>query len=178
MEQSDERLKKELGVTRRTREQDDREVVQDREVDDDVFLDRFRHQMFSNKLPNIPDIPGFHVCWLSTQNQYDPLIERFSIGYQPIKPEEVPGLVHASIQTGDYAGMIGVNEMIACKIKDRLYQQYMRENHHDAPKREEEGLAARTDALREEAEQSGGRIVEEEGMADLRRYVPAPVTFD
>jgi len=45
-------------------------------------------------------------------------------GYEPIKPEDVPGWEYATLKTGDWAGFIGVNEMLAFKLPMDLYGKY------------------------------------------------------
>jgi len=46
------------------------------------------------------------------------------MGYEPIKPEDVPGWEYATLKTGDWAGFIGVNEMLAFKLPMDLYGKY------------------------------------------------------
>ena len=71
-ERMDDRLKKEqLSVSRRDRAMDDRQATENRELSDDERLEMFRMQLYNDALPNIPDIPGFHVCWLTTTNKND-----------------------------------------------------------------------------------------------------------
>ena len=101
------------------------------------------------------------------------------MGYEPIKQSDIPGWGHSSIQTGEWEGCIGVNEMVAFKLPLNLYEQYMRHNHHDAPLAEEEKLnAARRQA---EAQASGlarqqVSFESEEGTAELGK-APEPPPF-
>lgn len=176
-ERNDERLKKETDVARSSRGLADRMVTENRNVTDDERLEMFRMQMFNDALPDLPEIPGYHLCWLTTTNPRDPIHRRIQLGYEPIKAEEVPGLEYASLKTGEWAGMVGVNEMIAFKLPESLYRAYMREAHYAAPLREEQKLSEVADSLREQAERDGGRIIEGEGMADLRLAAPAPRDF-
>lgn len=94
-ERMDDRLKKELGVARRSRGMDDRQVTEDRGISDDDRLEMFRAQLFNDALPDLPEIPGYHVCWLTTTNPRDPIHRRIQLGYEPVKAEEVPGMEHA-----------------------------------------------------------------------------------
>lgn len=171
--QGDGRLKKELGVARTSREADDRRVTERRELTDADRLEMFRNQLFNDALPDLPEIPGYHVCWLTTANPRDPIYRRMQLGYEPIKPEEVPGMEFASVKTGEWAGFIGVNEMLACKLPESLYQAFMREAHFDAPNREEERLANRADDMQRMAEEAGTTLIEDEGYRDLRNQPPA-----
>jgi hypothetical protein len=67
----DDRLKKELGASRRTREVEDRKVTQDRAVSEDDRLEMFRQQLFNDALPDLPELPGYHTIWLTTTNPRD-----------------------------------------------------------------------------------------------------------
>jgi len=175
---TDERLKKELGVGRQSREMEDRQVTENREVTDDDRLEMFRAQLFNDALPDLPNIPGYHMCWLTTTNPRDPIHRRMQLGYEPIKAAEVPGMEFASIKTGEWAGMIGVNEMIAFKLPETLYQRFMQEAHHDAPLREENKLAETAEIMRQQAEGSGSTLFEGDGMMEMREHNPRIGLFD
>lgn len=175
---TDERLKKELGVGRQSREMEDRQVTENREVTDDDRLEMFRAQLFNDALPDLPNIPGYHMCWLTTTNPRDPIHRRIQLGYEPIKASEVPGMEFASIKTGEWAGMIGVNEMIAFKLPETLYQRFMQEAHHDAPLREENKLAETAEIMRQQAEGSGSTLFEGDGMMEMREHNPRIGLFD
>ena len=99
-ERMDDRLKKELGVSRRDRGADDRHATESREISDDERLEMFRMQLYNDALPNIPDIPGFHVCWLTTTNKNDTIQQRLRLGYQLIKASDVPGMDLVTQKTG------------------------------------------------------------------------------
>lgn len=175
---TDERLKKELGVGRQSREMEDRQVVENREVTDDDRLEMFRAQLFNDALPDLPNIPGYHMCWLTTTNPRDPIHRRIQLGYEPIKASEVPGMEFASVKTGEWAGMVGVNEMIAFKLPETLYQRFMQEAHHDAPLREENKLAETAEIMRQQAEGSGSTLFEGDGMMEMREHNPRVGLFD
>jgi hypothetical protein len=175
---TDERLKKELGVGRQSREMEDRQVTENREVTDDDRLEMFRAQLFNDALPDLPNIPGYHMCWLTTTNPRDPIHRRIQLGYEPIKASEVPGMEFASVKTGEWAGMIGVNEMIAFKLPETLYQRFMQEAHHDAPLREENKLAETAEIMRQQAEGSGSTLFEGDGMMEMREHNPRIGLFD
>ena len=165
---TDERLKKELGVGRQSREMEDRQVTENREVTEDDRLEMFRAQLFNDALPDLPDMPGYHVCWLTTTNPRDPIHRRIQLGYEPIKASDVPGMEFASVKTGEWSGLIGVNEMLAFKLPLSLYTRFMQEAHHDAPAREDEKLTAILDGIKEAAAAAGGRVIEGDGIAALR----------
>ena len=174
---NDERLKKTADTARRSRAMDDRRVTESRELSDDDRVQMFRDAFYQSALPDLPEIPGYHVCWLTTTNPRDSVQGRFRLGYEPVKPEEVPGWEYASIKTGEYAGLIGVNEMVAAKLPDRLYYRLMREAHHDAPLREEERITSDMDSMSERARGSKSRMIEDEGFSGMREAPPDPI-FD
>jgi len=177
-EEADGRLKKELGVDRTSRAMEDRKVTERRDVSDDDRLRMFQEQMFNDALPDIPKIPGYHVCWLTTTNQRDSIQRRAQLGYEPVRPEDAPGLEFATVNSGEMAGLISVNEMVAYKLPDRLYQAFMKEAHYSAPLREEQKLADTADQIRQQAESSGSRIIEGDGIEDLRLSAPRIDGFD
>lgn len=174
MSDNDTRLKKDMDEvgSRLTRKASDRKVTEDRQLSDDDRLEMFRQQLFNDALPDLPDVPGYHMCWLTTQNPRDPIHRRMQLGYEPVKPEEVPGMEYASIKTGEWAGFIGVNEMLAFKLPMSLYEKFMQEAHHDAPLREENKLAEVAEMMREQAERAGSSMYEGDGMSEMRENNP------
>jgi len=145
----------------------------ERVISDKERLDEFRKSFFQSVLPDLPPIPGYHVCWLTTTNPRDSIPGRMRLGYEPVKKEDIPGWDTATLKTGDYAGCIGVNEMIAFKLPMSLYEAYMREAHHTQPMLEEQKLSSVLDVIREEAARaakSGSRGIKfelEDGMSEL-----------
>jgi hypothetical protein len=138
----------------------------------------FRRQFFQSALPDLPKIKGYHVCWLTTTNPRDPIHARMRLGYTPIKDTEVPGYSSMKIASGEHAGCIGVNEMIAFKLPLHLYRAYMREVHHDAPLEEERKLRVAIDLANESLERQGlakkTRVIEEDGNSELGRFRKPP----
>lgn len=176
---TDTRLNSDQSGVRASRRMQDRKVTQNRELSDDERVAEFRQQFFQSALPDIPRIPGYHVCWLTTQNPRDPIHSRVRLGYEPIKVSDIPGWEHASIKTGDWMGCIGVNEMVAFKLPLPLYEQYMRINHHEAPLGEEEKLSSAIRAMEAEMRRASKGAVElelESGTAALGT-APEPPPF-
>lgn len=166
----DDRLKTDPAVAdRAAREALDRTVSENRTLTEDDRLEMFRQSLFNDALPDLPKLPGYHVCWLTTTNHQDPIHRRLRLGYELITKEMVPGFEYASLKTGEYAGIIGVNEMVAARLPMSLYEKFMQEVHHNAPNREDEKLTATVDALHEQAERAKARLIEEEGTKELRR---------
>lgn len=168
------RRKKAPSKARQSRAAGDRKVAAThRTLTDEERLDTFRKSFFQSVLPDLPPIPGYHVCWLTTTNPRDSIPGRIRLGYEPVRQEDVPGWEYASLKSGDFKGCIGVNEMIAFKLPMSLYESYMREAHHIQPLYEEQKLSSVLDVIREEAAaaaKSGSRGIKfelEEGMAEL-----------
>lgn len=166
---------------RAARAMSNRAVTEDRALSDEERVDLFRRSFFQSSLPDLPKIPGYHVFWATTTNPRDPVHGRMRLGYDFIRAEELPGWEMMSVKTGDYAGCIGVNEMIAMKIPLHLYEAYMREAHHDAPMREEEAIyneAMGASEVAMQAARRGGRMkgpIIEAGTEELGTAREPPV---
>ena len=165
---TDLRTKKSEDSGRASRGMEERTVTENRVMTDEDRLDMFRMSLHQSALPDLPEIPGYHVCWLTTANPRDSIHYRRSLGYEPILSEDMPGWEHSSVKTGEYAGLIGVNEMVAFKLPMRLYEAYMRESHHERPRQEEQKLADTADFIRTQAKQLGGDVYEGDGYEGLR----------
>ena len=164
---TDERLKKTAGDSRTNRVLQDRAVTENRELSEDERVAMFRQQFFQSSLPDLPAIPGWHMCWLTTTNPRDSIQMRIRLGYEPVKADDVPGWEYATLKTGDWQGFIGVNEMLAFKLPLSLYEKYMREAHHDAPLREEEKLTDTAEFLEQQAKSSKSHITVGDGNLAL-----------
>lgn len=163
---SDERLKK-SAENRQSREVADRPATENRALSDEARVEMFRQQFFQSALPDLPKIPGWHTCWLTTTNPRDSIQARLRLGYEPIKPEDVPGWEYATLKTGEHTGFIGVNEMLAFKLPESLYMAFMREAHHDAPMREEEKLSDTAEFMQQQARASGANLIVGDGNSEL-----------
>jgi hypothetical protein len=164
---SDERLIKSAGEDRESRAMKDRAVTQDRKLTEQERVDMFRETFYQSSLPDLPPIPGWHVCWLTTTNPRDSIHMRIRLGYEPVKPEDVPGWEYATLKTGDWVGLIGINEMLAFKLPMNLYERYMREAHHDAPNREAEKLTDTAEFLEQQARSSKSRLDVGDGNREI-----------
>jgi hypothetical protein len=164
---SDERLKKSAGDNRENREMQDRTSTESRALSDDERVEMFRQQFHQSSLPDLPQIPGWHCCWLTTTNNRDSIHMRMRLGYEPLKPEDVPGWDYVTLKTGEYQGFIGVNEMLAFKLPMSLYEKYMQEAHHDAPLREEEKLSDTAEFMEQQARASNSRLDMGDGMKEV-----------
>jgi hypothetical protein len=163
---TDERLKK-SAENRASRAMKDRAFTENRQISDEERVEMFRQQFFNDALPDLPSIPGYHMCWLTTTNPRDSIPARMRLGYEPVKPEEIPGWEHVAVKSGEWAGFVGVNEMLAFKLPLSLYEKFMQEAHHDAPLREEEKLTDTAEFLQQQARAAGSQLVMGDGMSDL-----------
>lgn len=163
---------KNVDGARADRGRDERSNTEDRRVIDSVRLEAFRQSFAAEKLPRIPDIPGHHVCWLTTNNNADPIHRRLSWGYELIRASEIPGMERCSIKGGEYDGCVGEGEMVAAKIPLELYEVYMTEVHHTQPLEQEGKLRNVIDVIEREAAGKKARLDIEEGSRQLGRNTP------
>ncbi len=158
------------------REASDRDFSEDRELTDDERLELFRDSMQQSVLPDLPPMPGYHVFWATTSNPRDSIQWRMRIGYELIRLSDCPGWEGVGVSAGGVEGVIGVNEMVAMRIKLSLYNKYMNLVHHRLPLAEEEKIAAQTDEFKEKAARRGAPVVEiGDGTANLVQRGQAPV---
>jgi hypothetical protein len=133
---SDERIAKRAAASSSRSERADRSTTENRETSDKVRLEE-RHAMLrdvNTLLPVPPELPGYHLCWLTTTNNKDPLEQRFRLGYELVKPSEMPGFCLNTQKAGEATSdRIMVNEMVLAKIDRSLWESDMRHLHHDLP---------------------------------------------
>jgi len=134
----------------------------------------FRDEWAQNALPQPPDIPGYHLCWLSTTNSYDPIHKRMRMGYEPVKAEEVPGFETYKMRSGEFEGFVACNEMLLFKVPSDLYQEMMSYFHHEKPLEDEEMIRARNEALNDK---NAVPVIdpENDGFKSLGKPKKAPV---
>jgi hypothetical protein len=114
-----------------------------------------RNEFVQEALPRVPDIPGYHLCWLSTTNSYDPIHKRMRLGYEPVRMDEMPGFESMKMKSGEFEGCISCNEMLLFKIPTERYLAIMEEFHHNMPLEEESAL--RQQLVREQDVDSKGK---------------------
>lgn len=146
----------------------------DRSTSDDERIQDFMAMFYQESLPNLPPIPGYHPFWATTTNTRDTITMRQRMGYEFVKPEEVPGFESLSSKTGEFAGRLMVNEMVAMKLPLSLFQRYMKHVHHTLPEEEQRKLTTAVDVMRQEAQRHGANVVEEPAQEALRHHRPAP----
>ena len=119
-------------------------------------------------LPKLPDMQGWHLCWLSTTNSYDSIDKRIRLGYVPVKSEELPGYEDYRVKSGEHVGYISCNEMLLFKLPMEIFQEVMTHMHHDKPREEADKIKVQLESL--QGRDSHGRSlvsVEGEGMGSI-----------
>ena len=177
---SDERLKKDLstgGRESRATQDSVRDSAENALASAQERRRMFRSEWNQEALPTPPDIPGYHLCWLSTTNAYDPIHKRMRLGYEPVKAEELPGFESFKVKSGEHSGFVACNEMVLYKMPMEIYQEIMREVHHYAPQEEADKIRVQVEQLQGARDSNGRRLatVEGEGLGQLDSATAAPV---
>jgi hypothetical protein len=159
------------------RDEREDEAVEDRELSDDERFALFQESFVQSVLPKPPQFEGYHSCWLTTSNSRDTIDNRRRLGYTLVPISAVHGWKGSSLKSGEYPGIVSVNEMLLGRIPLRLYNRYMKEVHETLPRSEEEKVKSTVDSLKENAAAENAHIRDEgDGTADLvQRARPMPV---
>lgn len=141
-----------------------------------------RRRMWSDEwtqsaLPKVPDMPGWHLCWLSTTNSYDSIDKRIRLGYVPVRADELPGFENYRVKAGEDVGFIACNEMRLYKIPMDVYQDVMLQMHHERPMEEADKIRVQVENLQGARDSRGRSLgqVEGEGFGEMDRNVKTPV---
>ena len=114
-------------------------------------------------LPTPPQVPGWHLCWLTTGSTYDSVQKRQRLGYVPVTASDVPGFETGGAASAQFEGAITVNEMVLFKIRQERYQAIMKMFHHTRPLAEEESIYSKLQELTGEEDSSGRSLAKPEG---------------
>jgi len=179
----DTRLKKSLSAGgRETRASEDAS----RAAPEGKFMSaQERRKMWSDEwtqsaLPKVPEIPGWHLCWLSTTNSYDSIDKRLRLGYVPVKADELPGFDNYRVKAGEQIGFIACNEMVLYKLPMEIYQEAMLQMHHELPMDEADKVRLQVEQLQGNRDSNGKSLVnvEGEGFGEFdRNNVKLPVFY-
>ena len=160
------RIKKSLNAGGR----DDRsnEDMSRRAPEDKFISTQERRKMWSEEwtqsaLPKLPDMDGWHLCWLSTTNSYDSIDKRIRLGYVPVKADELPGYENYRVKAGEHVGYISCNEMLLFKLPMDIFQDIMAYQHHERPREEAEKIRVQLDSLQGTRDSNGRPLVKVEG---------------
>ena len=176
----DSRLKKSLSAGgRETRASEDAS----RRAPEEKFMSaQERRKMWSDEwtqsaLPKTPEMPGWHLCWLSTTNAYDSIDKRMRLGYVPVRADEFPNFENYRVKAGEDIGFIACNEMRLYKIPMDVYQDIMLQMHHEMPNDEADKIRVQVENLQGARDSSGKSLgkVEGEGFGDFDRSVQTPI---
>jgi hypothetical protein len=103
----DSRLKKNLNAgDRENRGSRDtiREAPEDKMASSDERRRMWKDEWTQSALPTVPEMKGWHVCWLSTTNSYDSIDKRIRLGYVPVKADELPYMENNRVKAGEHEG--------------------------------------------------------------------------
>lgn len=137
-ETQDERIAKRAdnGSARADRLTSDRSTTENREKTDSVRA-KERHAMLRDTntlLPVPPEMPGYHLIWLTTTNGKDTIESRQRLGYELVKRSELPDFALNSQKSGEVTeDRIMINEMVLAKIQHDLWIEDMTYLHHTVP---------------------------------------------
>lgn len=134
-------------------------------------LDAFRDKWANSALPDLPEgiIPGFHLCWLSTTNNYDSIDKRMALGYEPVKAAELGKGFESlgKMSSGKFEGCVSCNEMVLFKLPEDIYQEVMHMLHLEDPIEHQRNITA---SVRDTAQgNKGGRSVLEGGLLEMEK---------
>ena len=114
-------------------------------------------------LPTPPQIPGWHVCWLTTGSTYDSVQKRQRLGYIPVTASDVPGFEAGGTTSAQFEGAISCNEMVLFKITIARYNAIMHAFHHKRPLEEEQSIYEKIVEQASEEDSSGRALGKPEG---------------
>ena len=186
MSNRDERIKKEPDTLRasRTAEENIHSIEKDKEVlhsqigSDEMFIDEFNFEALPD--PNKSGDPSFHYFWATTTNPQDTPYRRMRMGYQLVKSEDRPEYQHLRLKSGEFEGVISMNEMLLMKVPMDRYQKMMKFMHHTRPN--EEAARLKAQAKLGHVDKFGRsldyELPEDEGYKDLDRGPRDPGVFE
>ena len=167
------RLKKSLGDggrNDRSNEDTNRRAPEEKFISTQERKRMWSEEWTQSALPKLPNMDGWHLCWLSTTNSYDSIDKRIRLGYVPVKSDELPEFENYKVKSGEHVGYISCNEMLLFKLPMDIYQEVMTEMHHDQPREQAEKIKIQQENL--QGRDSSGRpllMVEGEGFGTIEQ---------
>jgi hypothetical protein len=168
------RIKRDLEDRLAERVQETKERISAEDPNEKVKrerLDAFRDKWQNSALPDLPPgvIPGFHLCWLSTTNNYDSIDKRLALGYEPVKASELgKGFENlGKMSSGKFEGCVSCNEMVLFKLPEEIYQEVMKMLHLDDPLEHQRNITAQVRSTAQEGK--GGRSLLEGGLLEMEK---------
>ena len=163
---TDSRLKKSLGAggrNDRASEDAGRAAPEKKFASTQEHRKMWSEEWTQSALPKLPEIDGWHLCWLSTTNSYDSIDKKIRQGYVPVKSEELPGYDNYRVKAGEHVGYISCNEMLLFKLPMDIFQDIMLYQHHEKPREEAEKIRVQLESLQGQRDSSGRSLVNVEG---------------
>jgi hypothetical protein len=163
---TDSRLKKSLNAGGR-QDRDNGEA--NHQAADEKFISSqerrraWSEELTQSALPKLPEMAGWHLCWLSTTNTYDSIDKRMRLGYVPVKADEFPGYEDYRIKAGEHIGHISCNEMLLYKLPMDIFQEVMLYHHHEQPLEEAQKIRVQVESLQGTRDSNGRSLVSVEG---------------
>lgn len=160
------RIKKSLnagGRFDRASEDMDRQSVEEKFISTQERRRMWSEEWTQSALPKTPNIDGWHLCWLSTTNNYDSIDKRMRLGYVPVKAEEIPGFDEYRVKAGEHVGFVSCNEMLLFKLPMDIYQEVMAYQHHERPREEAEKVKVQMENLQGQRDSNGRPLLSVEG---------------
>lgn len=132
---------------------------------DDAAYQRLLESEFDQTaLPQPPELPGWHLCWLTTTSAYDTMQKRQRLGYQPVRRSEMSGFDPSNGKDlQGHEGFVTCNELVLCKLPEPRYQQMMRYFHHTQPLQNERTVLEINKQLSAQKDASGKALITPEG---------------
>ena len=167
------RIKRDLDdrLQDRVKEVKERNTANAGDIERRERLEAFRDKWANSALPEISKdaIPGFHLCWLSTTNQYDSIDKRLALGYEPVKAAELGKGFEAlgKMSSGKFEGCVSCNEMVLFKLPEEVYQEVMRMLHLEDPLEHQRNITASVRSNSQEGK--GGRSILEGGILEMEK---------
>ena len=167
------RIKRDIDdrLADRVAEVKERNTASEEDIQRRERIDAFRDKWANSALPEIPQdaVPGFHLCWLSTTNQYDSIDKRIALGYEPVKAAELGKGFETlgKMSSGKFEGCVSCNEMVLFKIPEEIYQEVMRMLHLEDPLEHQRNITASVRGSSQE--NKGGRSILEGGILEMEK---------
>ena len=179
---TESRLKKSLnagGRHDRASEDASRAAPEDKFISNQERRKMWSEEWTQSALPKLPNIDGWHLCWLSTTNSYDSIDKRIRLGYVPVKSEELPDYEDYRVKAGEHVGYISCNEMLLFKLPMDVYQEVMLYQHHEKPREEADKIRVQIESLQGQRDSNGKSLVnvEGEGLGNFDQHAPKLPVF-
>ena len=144
---------------------------------------RLRERLEQTHLPNLPRKEGWHRCWVSTSHSTDTVATRINFGYRTLKKSDMENAnwlpQDNSVKDGsNLDDTVRWREMIGMELPEELYQELMRELHHDLPADRARSIYDPLAEIEERIKEQGGKMELGDGFREMARFVRSPKQFE